>query len=273
MEVELGRQETRIAAWKEKLFEEFDLSYAHALDFRKPDFVMSAAVKENRVIKERLKELGEVNPGAIRDYDETSERYGFLTEQRDDVLGSMADYKKIVTDMDKISREKFQSCFDAVVTNFDDTFKLLFGGGKGELALEDPDEPLESGILINARPPGKVNLKSIDSYSGGEQTMIAIALMFAILKAKPSPFCILDEIDAALDETNIHRFANYIVNFKETQFGLVTHQRSTMEYADALFGVTMQEQGVTSILSLLLGERETEAFAATLSENRAEGLS
>jgi chromosome segregation protein len=264
MEVEIGRQETRLANWKDKLFDEFELSYMHALDFKKEGFVMSTAVKENREIKENLRNLGEVNPGAIRDYEETSTRYDFLTEQRDDILSSMSDYHKIVADMDKISKEKFRGCFDDVVTNFDETFKLLFGGGKGELRLEDENDPLESGIIISVRPPGKTGLVNIDSYSGGEKSMIAIALMFAILKAKPSPFCILDEIDAALDETNIHRFANYIVDFNETQFALVTHQRSTMEYADALFGVTMQEQGVTSILSLLLGEKQTEEFASQL---------
>ncbi|MDR2486807.1 MAG: chromosome segregation protein SMC, partial [Clostridiales Family XIII bacterium] len=264
MEIEIGRQETRLSNWKEKLFDEFELSYVHALDFKQDNFVMSTAVKENRDIKERLRGLGDVNPGAIREYEETKERYDFLTEQRDDILLSMADYQRIVTDMDKISKERFRDCFDAVVTNFDETFKLLFGGGKGELRLEDESDPLESGIIISVRPPGKTNLVSIDSYSGGEKSMIAIALMFAILKAKPSPFCILDEIDAALDETNIHRFANYIINFKETQFALVTHQRSTMEYADALFGVTMQEQGVTTILSLLLGEKNTEEFASRL---------
>jgi chromosome segregation protein len=266
MEVELGRQDMRLAGWKEKLFEEFELSYMHAMDFKKKDFVMSSAVKENRIIKERLRELGEVNPGAIKDYEETRERYEFLCEQRDDILKSMEDYQKIVTDMDKISKAKFKECFDAVVLNFDSTFKLLFGGGKGELRLEDENNPLESGIEISIQPPGKANLVSIDGYSGGERAMIAIALMFAILKAKPTPFCILDEIDAALDETNIHRFADYIVNFRETQFALVTHQRSTMEYADALFGVTMQEQGITTILSLLLGDKETEAFAKKLEQ-------
>jgi chromosome segregation protein len=267
MEVELGRQDTRIANWKEKLFEEFELSYVHALDYRREDFVMSRAVSENREIKARLRELGEVNPGSIREYDETKERYDFLTEQRDDILGSMSDYQKIVVDMDKISKEKFRECFDIVVTNFDETFKLLFGGGKGELRLEDENDPLESGIIISVRPPGKTGLVNIDSYSGGEKSMIAIALMFAILKAKPSPFCILDEIDAALDETNIGRFANYIVNFKDTQFTLVTHQRSTMEYADALFGVTMQEQGITTILSLELGGQEADDFAESLAES------
>ena len=264
IEVEIGRQETRVANWKEKLFDEFELSYVQALDYRSEGFVMSSAVKENREIKDRLREIGEVNPGAVKEYDETKERYDFLTEQRDDVLSSMEDYQKIVADMDKISRERFKETFDAVVTNFDESFKQLFGGGTGELRLEDEKDPLESGIVISVRPPGKTKLINIDSYSGGEKSMIAIALMFAILKAKPTPFCILDEIDAALDESNIQRFANYVTGFGDTQFALVTHQRSTMEHADALYGVTMQEQGITSIISLVLGERETEEFAETL---------
>ena len=265
MEVELGRQDTRLSTWKEKLFEEFELSHAHAMEFRDPNFVMSSGMKENKAIKDRLKEIGEVNPGSIKDYEETSERYEFLTVQRDDVLSSMNDLQNIVKDMDKISVEKFTECFDKIAESFSETFTLLFGGGKGEIFLEDENNPLESGIEIKVRPPGKASLVSIDGYSGGERAMIAIALLFSILKAKPTPFCILDEIDAALDETNIHRFANYVASLnKETQFALVTHQRSTMEYADALFGVTMQEKGVTSILSLLLGDKATEEFAEKL---------
>jgi chromosome segregation protein len=225
---------------------------------------MTSGIKENRTIKDRLKEIGEVNPGSIRDYAETSERYNFLTEQRDDVLGSMKDFEEIVRDMDNISKTKFKESFDIVSETFSETFTILFGGGKGEIRLEDETNPLESGIEINVRPPGKSNLVSINGYSGGEKAMIAIALLFSILKAKPTPFCMLDEIDAALDETNIHRFADYIASFGNTQFALVTHQRSTMEYADILFGVTMQEQGVTSILSLALGDSETEKFAETL---------
>ncbi|MDR0853703.1 MAG: chromosome segregation protein SMC [Clostridiales Family XIII bacterium] len=264
MEVELGRQDTRLTTWKERLFDEFELSYVHALEFKKDDFVMTSGIKENRVIKDRLREIGEVNPGSIKDYAETSERYNFLTEQRDDVLSSMRDFQEIVRDMDNISKAKFKESFDNVSETFRETFTVLFGGGVGEISLEDETNPLESGIEIKVRPPGKSNLASINGYSGGEKAMIAIALLFSILKAKPTPFCMLDEIDAALDETNIHSFADYIASFKDTQFALVTHQRSTMEYADVLFGVTMQEKGVTSILSLALGESETEEFAEKL---------
>ncbi|MDR1271429.1 MAG: chromosome segregation protein SMC, partial [Clostridiales Family XIII bacterium] len=264
METELARQDTRVTTWKEKLFDEFEMSYAHALEYREQEFVMSRALSENRTIKDRLREIGEVNPGSVRDYEETSERYGFLTAQRDDVLRSMSDFDEIVRDMDKISREKFSVAFDMIAESFSGIFSLLFGGGKGEVLLENDGDPLNCGIEIRVRPPGKTNLASIDSYSGGEKAMIAICLMFAILKARPTPFCILDEVDAALDESNIHRFAKYIEGFEGTQFAVVTHQRQTMEYADTLFGVTMQEEGVTSILSLALGDKKTEEFTDAL---------
>ena len=264
MEIELGRQETRLSTWKEKLFDEFELSYVHALEFKNDDFVMSTGIRENREIKDRLKEIGDVNPGSIKEYEETSERYSFLTVQRDDVVASMKDFQDIVRDMDKISKEKFQETFEKVSEIFSETFARLFSGGKGQIMLEDENDPLECGIDIKIRPPGKNTLASIDSYSGGEKAMIAIALLFSILRAKPTPFCILDEIDAALDDMNIHRFANYVTEFSGTQFALVTHQRATMEYANALFGVTMQEPGVTTVLSLMLGDKETEAFAETL---------
>jgi chromosome segregation protein len=154
-----------------------------------------------------------------------------------------------------------------LIENVGETFSLLFGGGKGELRLEDESRPLECGVEINAQPPGK-RLQNMNLLSGGEKTMTAIALMFSILKARPAPFCILDEVEAALDDENIKRFAKYLTNFKETQFALVTHQKTTMEYADALYGVTMPERGVTKVLSLRLGEAETERFAKGLAGGR-----
>ena len=263
MEIEMGKQETRLTNLKDKLYDDFDITYVEAVDYRIEDFAMTNAVKENRVIKKRLAEIGEVNPGSIKEYEELSERYEFQTEQRDDILKSMADYERIVEDMDKTSKTKFKESFDKVVEYFDETFKLMFGGGKGSLILEDPNNPLESGIEISAQPPGKV-IKNINQMSGGEQTMVAITLMFSVLKAKPTPFCILDEVEAALDENNIRRFAAYLVNFKEIQFALVTHQKATMEYADVLYGVTMPEQGITKVLSLKLGDAQTDKFAEKL---------
>jgi chromosome segregation protein len=265
-EVRLAGNEARLEALKDKLWEEFEISYVQAVEFKKQAFVTAAAVKESREIKLRMKELGEVNVGAIREYETVSERYAFLTEQRDDLLKAIGDLRKTIEVMDRTIKDSFKANFDKVVDNFSDAFRLLFGGGRGELRLEDESRPLECGIEINAQPPGK-RLQNMNLLSGGEKTMTAIALMFSILKARPTPFCILDEVEAALDDGNIKRFAEYLSNFGETQFTLVTHQKATMEYADALYGVTMPERGVTKVLSLRLGEAETERFI----EKSAEG--
>jgi chromosome segregation protein len=262
-EIRQAGNEARLDAMKDKLWEEFEISYVQAIEFKKQDFVMAAAVKESREIKSRMKGLGEVNVGAIREYETVGERHAFLTEQRDDLLRAIGDLRKTIEVMDRTIKDSFKANFDRVVDNFSETFGLLFGGGKGELRLEDESNPLECGIEINAQPPGK-RLQNMNLLSGGEKTMTAIALMFSILKARPTPFCILDEVEAALDDNNIKRFAEYLSNFDETQFTLVTHQRATMEYADALYGVTMPERGVTKVLSLRLGEAETERFAEKL---------
>ena len=185
--------------------------------------------------------------------DRISTRYEFLTEQRADILAAMSELQAIISDMDKTIKTKFKENFDQVVVNFESIFAELFGGGHAELRLDNEDNPLESGIEIIAQPPGK-KLQNINLMSGGEKTMTAIALMFAVLKTKPTPFCILDEVEAALDDANIDRFAKYLRNFNEIQFAIVTHQKATMEHADVLYGVTMPEQGISKVLSLRLGD-------------------
>lgn len=252
-EVKLARNETQISGWKDKLWEDFEVSYLQAMEFEAEDFVMSKAQKESRELRARIKELGDVNVGAIKEYETTKERYEFLTEQRNDLLTAMNSLKAIIDDMDKTIRQSFKESFDQIVINFDSTFRQLFGGGTAQLRLEDETRPLECGIEIVAQPPGK-KLQNINLMSGGEKTMTAIALMFSVLKAKPTPFCILDEVEAALDEANIDRFARYLKNFNDIQFALVTHQKATMEYADVLYGVTMPEQGISKVLSLRMGD-------------------
>ena len=190
--------------------------------------------------------------GAIEEFKQVSERYGFLLDQRQDITDAMNELKAIIDDMDKTIKSKFKANFDEVVKNFEEIFKELFGGGTAELTLDNENDPLESGIEINAQPPGK-KLQNINLLSGGEKSMTAIALMFAVLKTKPTPFCILDEVEAALDDANIDRFANYLKNFHDIQFAVVTHQKATMEHADVLYGVTMPEQGISKVLSLRLG--------------------
>ena len=252
-EIKLAKNETQMDTWKEKLWEDFEISYAQALSMKKSDFVFSTASKESREIKSRIKELGDVNIGAIKEYEQISVRYEFLTEQRSDILAAIQELQAIIGDMDKTIKTKFKENFDQVVVNFEEIFKELFGGGHAELTLDNEDNPLESGIEIIAQPPGK-KLQNINLMSGGEKTMTAIALMFAVLKTKPTPFCILDEVEAALDDSNIDRFANYLRKFNGIQFAIVTHQKATMEHADVLYGVTMPEQGISKVLSLRLGD-------------------
>ena len=214
---------------------------------------MSPAQRESREIRNRLRELGDVNVGAIAEYAQVSERYQFLMEQRSDITGAMDQLKAIVDDMERTIKTRFKDNFDKVVINFEEIFRQLFGGGHAELRLDNEEDPLEAGIEIVAQPPGK-KLQNINLMSGGEKTMTAIALMFAVLKTRPTPFCILDEVEAALDDNNIDRFSKYLRNFHDIQFAIVTHQKATMEHADVLYGVTMPEHGISKVLSLRLGD-------------------
>ncbi len=253
-EIKLAKNETQLDTIKEKLWDEFEISYAQALELKKEDFALAPAVKESREIRNRMRELGDINVGAIREYEQVSERYGFLTEQRADITEAMDELRAIINDMERTIKTRFKENFDQVVVNFEDIFKELFGGGHAELRLDNEDNPLEAGIEIIAQPPGK-KLQNINLMSGGEKTMTAIALMFAVLKTKPTPFCILDEVEAALDDANIDRFAAYLKKFHEIQFAIVTHQKATMEHADVLYGVTMPEQGISKVISLRLGDK------------------
>ncbi|NLY71385.1 MAG: chromosome segregation protein SMC [Clostridiales bacterium] len=253
LELKLAKNETQVDSYKEKLWEDFEISYLQAMEFKDNKLSMSSMTRESREIRARIKELGDVNVGAIKEYESVKERYDFLSEQREDLLEAIDSLVKIIDDMDSIIKRNFKDSFDKIMINFEEAFRALFGGGSAELRLEDPTNPLETGIEIVAQPPGK-KLQNINLMSGGEKTLTAIALMFAILKAKPTPFCILDEVEASLDDANIDRFVRYLKSFKDIQFALVTHQKATMEYADVLYGVTMPEQGVSKVISLKLGD-------------------
>ena len=259
LEIRNARQETQLENAKSKLWEEFEVSLLQAMELKSDEFVMTNAVKENREIKARLRELGEVNVGAIEEYQQVSERYEFLTGQREDIVTSMNELTSIIRDMDKIIRVRFKDSFDRVVDNFEQVFRDLYGGGHANIILTDKDDPLNSDIEITAQPPGK-QLKHINLMSGGEKTMTAIALMFAVLKTKPTPCCILDEIEAALDDNNLQIFGRYIKQFPGVQFTLITHQKATMEHADVMYGITMPESGVSRVYSLRMegAEGDTE---------------
>jgi chromosome segregation protein len=204
------------------------------------------------VLRAKIERLGPVNMMAIEEFDDLDERYDFLTTQRRDLEESIKATGDAISRMNRTTRERFREAFDAINTHFQTTFSTLFGGGRAGLVLLDETDLLESGIDIIAQPPGK-RLQSIQLLSGGEKAMTAMALMFAIFKYKPSPFCLLDEIDAPLDEANIGRFVEMLRAMQsDTQFILVTHNRKTMEIADRLYGVTMEEPGVSKLISVQL---------------------
>ncbi len=261
LEIKMARNDTQLDTMKDKLWEEFEVSYAQADDYKLDDFAMSSAVKETREIRNEMKELGDVNVGAISEYESVSQRYNFLTEQRSDVVAAMRELESIISNMNTTITRTFKDNFNLIESNFERVFTELFGGGHAELRLENENDPLESGIDIIAQPPGK-RLQNINLMSGGEKTMTAIALMFAVLDTKPTPFCILDEVEAALDDDNIEKFAAYLKHFNKTQFALITHQKATMEHADVLYGVTMPEQGVSKVLSLRLGDYDPDDYTS-----------
>jgi len=203
-------------------------------------------------LKSEINKLGDVNVGAIAEYDRLSKRYDFLTSQQTDLEEASNNLLSIIEEMDTIMIEKFRETFELISNEFKVVFKKLFKGGSGDLRLTNPDDLLTTGIEIVAEPPGK-KLNSIVLLSGGEKTLTAIALLFAILNVKPVPFCILDEVEAALDEANVDVFGEYLEEKKaNSQFILITHKKRTMEYADVLYGITMQESGVSKIVSVKL---------------------
>ncbi|MCQ2459537.1 MAG: chromosome segregation protein SMC [Ruminococcus sp.] len=211
---------------------------------------IASAQRELTDVKNKIRALGSVNVDAIEEYREVSERYTFMSEQVEDIRKSKAELEKIITDLTADMCRIFAENFRKINSNFKEIFTELFGGGKAELILTDPENVLESGIEISVAPPGKV-IKNLISLSGGEQSFVAIAIYFAILRLRPAPFCILDEIDAALDEVNVRKYAQYLKNFTDTtQFVLVTHRRSAMEEANVLYGVTMQEDGISKLLKM-----------------------
>ena len=212
--------------------------------------------KKVNSLHNQIKELGSVNIDSIDEYTKTKERYETMCEQRLDLENTMAKLRNIITEMTKTMKEQFSTKFKQINKNFNEVFKELFGGGKAELILEDENNILECGIDIKAQPTGK-KLQNMMLLSGGEKALTAIALLFAILKINPSPFCILDEIEAALDDVNVYRFAEFLKKFsKTTQFLVITHRKGTMEAADTVYGITMEENGISKLLSIKLKEAE-----------------
>ena len=245
------------------MWEEYEITYHAAKGAERPEKQNVAELKKQIAgIRDEIRKLGNVNVNAIEEYKGVSERYEFLSAQHADLEEAKASLEKIITELDEGMRKQFAEKFADIQREFDRTFKELFGGGKGSLELtgeEDTNDILECGIKIIAQPPGK-KLQNMMQLSGGEKALTAIALLFAIQNLKPSPFCLLDEIEAALDDSNVDRFANYLHKLtKNTQFIVITHRRGTMTAADRLYGITMQEKGVSALVSVNLIEKELDA--------------
>lgn len=266
LDKELFRLESKKSVMEEQteklmdyMWEEYELTYSHALELRKEDMTDPAWIKrEIQRLKTEIRALGTVNVNAIEDYKNVLERYEFLKGQHDDLVEAEKTLLQIIEELDTAMRNQFQEQFAKIAKEFDHVFKQLFGGGKGTLELLEEEDILEAGIRIIAQPPGK-KLQNMMQLSGGEKALTAIALLFAIQNLKPSPFCLLDEIEAALDDSNVTRFAKYLHKLTtHTQFIVITHRRGTMTAADRLYGITMQEKGVSTLVSVNLLEHELE---------------
>ena len=251
VDVKRNKLEEDINGIINKMWEEYELTPNNVVDYRKPENVQLTQ-KKVKDLRNEIKELGSVNVDSIEEYKNLKDRYDFMCEQRVDLESTMAKLRKIISDMTSIMKEQFKEKFELINKNFAEVFKELFGGGNASLTLEDKDNILECGIEITVQPPGK-KLQNMMLLSGGEKAFTAIALLFAILKINPAPFCVLDEIEAALDDVNVYRYAEYLKKFsKDTQFLVITHRKGTMEAADTVYGITMEENGISKLLSMKL---------------------
>ena len=251
-EVRLSRLEADLDNLQQNIWEEYELSYANALPYRDETLDPGEITQETKTLKKRLSDLGEVNVNAIEEYKRVKERYEYLTEQRDDLLKAKEDLTDLIQDLTQTMERRFVEEFAVINEHFTKVFSELFGGGKAQLILEDASDALECGIEIVAQPPGK-KLQRLSLLSGGERALTAIAILFAILRHKPTPFCVLDEIETALDDHNVERFAQFLRDFsKQTQFVIITHRKGTMNNCHVLYGIAMEEKGVSKMVSVSL---------------------
>lgn len=250
-EVSLAKIEAEENTLLKKLNEEYEMTYAEGLSYKLEDYDVTKLKADVAALKREITELGVVNLGAIEEFKEVNQKYTFMNEQREDLVTSKSEIEEFITEMTETMRKVFMANFKQLRVYFDETFKELFKGGSADLMLQGDDE-LSCKIEINVEPPGK-KLQNINLLSGGEKVLSAIALLFAILKMKPTPFCILDEIEAALDDANVLRYGEFLKKFSsEVQFIVITHRKGTMETSDAIYGVTMEEKGVSKVVSLEL---------------------
>ena len=254
------RLEGMIESITEYMWREYELTYSYAAEFRDEDLTDLAEVKKHcEELKDEIRRLGDVNVNAIEEFKETNQRYEFLSAQHEDLVKATASLEGVINELDKGMREQFTKEFANINKEFSETFKKLFGGGNGSVTLDENADVLDADITITAQPPGK-KLQNMLQLSGGERALTAIALLFAIQNLKPSPFCLLDEIEAALDDANVGRFASYLNQLADkTQYIVITHRRGTMSAADRLYGITMQEKGISTLVSVELQKAEKNA--------------
>jgi len=258
LEIKQEKYNMQIENYNSKLWDDYEMSYQMAQKFKREIENITKVQSEIKDLKNQIKELGNVNIDSIEEYKKVKERYEFMQSQREDLSQAKESLNVVIKDMEIKMKEQFLENFYIIKNNFIEVFAKLFGGGKADVFLEDDENILTSGIEIIAQPPGK-KLQSLSLLSGGERALTAIALLFAILKTKPTPFCILDEIEAALDDANVFRYADYLKEFSDnTQFIVITHRKGTMESVDSLYGVTMEEEGVSKLVSVKLSDKLTE---------------
>ena len=254
LEVKKSKLDVELEQIINKMWEDYEITPNTAGEFKKPNNV-AETTKEVKHLRDEIKNLGSINIDSIEKYKQTKERYDYMCEQRLDLENASSKLKKVIQDMTKIMKEQFEKQFNIINKNFGEVFKELFGGGKAELKLTDETDILNCGIEIEVQPPGK-KLQNMMLLSGGERAFTAIALLFSILRINPAPFCVLDEIEAALDDVNVYKFADYLKKFTgETQFLVITHRKGTMEAADTVYGITMEESGISKLLSMKLEKK------------------
>lgn len=250
--ISIGKMDVKLDGLLNRLSEEYQITYDAAKDNYVLDIDENTARTKVNYLKREIRDLGDVNVGSIAEYERVNTRYTFLTEQKNDLEGAINNLMEIITDLDETMKKRFMDTFELVNKEFGSVFKKLFRGGTASLVLTEPDDILNTGVDIKAEPPGK-SLKNVATLSGGEMTLTAIALLFSILNIRVVPFCVLDEVEAALDEANVDQFGTYIKEYEAaSQFIVITHKKRTMEYANTLYGITMQESGVSKLVSVRL---------------------
>ena len=251
-QIQKTRLETELEALHARIWNDYELTFASAQPLGDENFQINGAPTRVSKLKADIRALGDVNVGAIEQYETVSERVESLSAEREDLTCAKANLEEVIAKFEVEIKERFKTQFELINENFKIVFSQLFNGGTAELRLSDPDDLMETGIEIAAQPPGK-KLQALSLLSGGERTLTAIALLFAMLNIKPTPFCVLDEIEAALDEANTGMYAEFLQEYSQkTQFVIITHKKESMEVSDAMYGIAMQERGISSLVSVKL---------------------